>query len=124
MTPTHSGVRAKGTIFGLEGKTVVPVLGATVVSVVLMVMLVMTASGGLVPRIAGSMVPFLLTLVYVVLLVHRRPPHYARDVIEGIRGRIPLIGNRLSPYGVSLNVSPGRKAGVRPLKALQGRASF
>lgn len=80
VTPTHSGVEAKGTILGLEGKTIVPVLLATVGSTLLLALLVVGApEGAVLGRVVVAWMPTLATLAYVGFFVHRRPPHFARD---------------------------------------------
>ncbi len=80
QTATHSGLAAKGTILGLEGRTVVPVLGAVVISILLLSLLVVGGSGqGLGWRIVGACLPTALTILFVLGWVHRRPPHFARD---------------------------------------------
>ncbi|MDX2185707.1 MAG: hypothetical protein SFV32_02145 [Opitutaceae bacterium] len=80
VTLTHSGIEAKGTILGLEGRAVVPVLGAAVLSVLLVALMVTGSEGSLFVRLAFALCPLALTTAYVVSLVHRRPPHFARDV--------------------------------------------
>ena len=107
ITPTNSGNEAKGTILGLEGMTVVPVLGAAVVSILLVVALVMGATGGaLFGRVVFSLSPVGLTLAYVLVFVHKKPPNYQRDSMELWRGRIPFLGPLLFPAGVAFNSHP------------------
>ena len=107
VTPTNSGNEAKGTILGLEGMAVVPVLGAAVVSILLVVVLVMGATGSaLWPRVLFSLSPVGLTLTYVLLFIHKKPPNYQRDSFELWRGRVPVVGKLLFPAGVSFNAMP------------------
>ncbi|WP_404424686.1 hypothetical protein [Nibricoccus sp. IMCC34717] len=86
QTPTHSGLEAKGTILGLEGRSVVPVLGAAVLSVLLVALNLGGDPESLPMRLGVALLPVVLTTAYVVLFVHRKPPHFARDVAEHWRG--------------------------------------
>jgi hypothetical protein len=116
VTPTNSGNEAKGTILGLEGMAVVPVLVAAVVSIILVVVLVMGAArSALLPRIIVALSPVGLTLIYVLLFIHKKPPNYQRDAMELWRGRLPVLGRILFPAGVTFNAAPLRVAEVHPL---------
>lgn len=106
-TPTNSGHEDKGTILGLEGMAVVPVLGAAVVSILLVVVLVMGATGSaLFPRVLVALSPVGLTTAYVLVFVHRKPPNYQKDALELWRGRVPVLGPLLFPNGVAFNAAP------------------
>ena len=50
VTPTHSGNEAKGTILGLEGMSIVPVVGGAILTILLLVILIPGATGGLFPQ--------------------------------------------------------------------------
>ncbi len=112
LTATHAGREAKGTILGLEGRCIVPVLFAVVVSVLLLILLVTGSSGALGPRLTLALSPTAATIAYVGLLVHRRPPHYARDVRLYWRTRVPLAGLVLAPQGLAFNGLPRRGKGM------------
>jgi hypothetical protein len=109
QTPTHSGLEAKGTILGLEGRSVVPVLGAAVLSVLLLALNLGGDSDTLPMRLAVALLPVVLTTAYVVLFVHRKPPHYARDVTEQARGWLLDRFVGLPTDGAVFNARPARR---------------
>lgn len=116
VTPTNSGNEARGTILGLEGMAVVPVLGAAVVSILLVVVLVMGATrSALFFRVVLALSPVGLTVAYVLTFIHKKPPNYQKDALELWRGRVPLIGPLLFPAGVSFNAVPLRALRPHPL---------
>jgi hypothetical protein len=116
VTSTNSGNEAKGTIMGLEGMAVVPVLFSAVASILLVVVLVMGSAGGaMIPRILFALSPVGCTVAYVLLFIHKKPPNYQRDSMELWRGRVPVVGKLLFPAGVSFNVTPLRRGEGNPL---------
>lgn len=124
ITPTNSGNEAKGTILGLEGMAVIPVLAAAVVSVLLVVVLVMGTTGSaLFPRLLVAMSPVAGTVAYVLAFVHRKPPNYQRDAIELWRGRLPWLGRKLFPLGVAINAAPSFDGGGHPLIIMKNRGN-
>lgn len=80
MTPIDISVEKKRTILGLENENIFPVLLGGMGSFFLMAVGV-----GL-----HSLLPFLITTSYVVLLKNKKPPHFKEDFfdkyIHGVRG--------------------------------------
>ena len=81
VTPIDISVEKKRTILGLENENIFPVLLGGMGSFFLMAL---SRGGGW-----HSLLPFLLTTSYVLLLKNKKPPHFKEDFfdkyIHGVR---------------------------------------
>ena len=78
-TETNSSDDSKGVAFGLQGNLFIPVVASGVVSVIMLTLLI-TGSGMSIPNAMGiAAIPFVLTLIVVMVFLNDKPPHYLAD---------------------------------------------
>lgn len=84
LEPINTKARSKsrGNRFGLEGNLYLWLVAAAFASVGIAVFAPL--SWNMTIRLFLGMVPMVLTGLYVVLLKHRQPPNYDRDVLAAI----------------------------------------
>jgi hypothetical protein len=88
LEPINTKARSKsrGNRFGLEGNLYLWLVAAAFLSVAVVVFTPLTWS--ITVRLFLGLIPMVVTGLYVVLLKHRQPPNYDRDILAAaVNGR-------------------------------------
>lgn len=75
---------SKGVAFGLQGNLYLPVVVAAVVSVGLFTVLLVNTSMPVPKAFAVASAPFAVTLLFVMLFLNGKRPHYAADLFASL----------------------------------------
>ncbi|OGV39506.1 MAG: hypothetical protein A2X48_12785 [Lentisphaerae bacterium GWF2_49_21] len=81
VTNTNSANDSEGMAFGLSGNLFVYLLGSMILSILLCTLLMVTGIGIHYTLCAG-LLPVILTLAYLKIFKHNKPPHYQEDLFE------------------------------------------
>lgn len=82
ITNTNSATDSEGTAFGLSGNLFVYLLGSMVVSILGVTLMISVLGVPVVIALPLGVVPVVLTLAYLKIFRHGKPPHYQEDLFE------------------------------------------
>ncbi len=82
ITNTNSATDSEGVAFGLSGNLFIYLLGSIIVSILGVTLMISVFGVPAVIAIAFGAVPVVLTLAYLKIFKHRKPPHYQEDLFE------------------------------------------
>jgi len=77
---TNFGGESKGVAYGLQGNLFLPVVFAALLSTMTMSGLVMMGSVSIPAAFGIAAIPFVATLLFVIVFLNDKPPHYLGDV--------------------------------------------
>ena len=82
MTNTNSATDSEGMAFGLSGNLFVYLLGSIIASILGVTLMISVFRASAVIALALGTIPVVLTLAYLKIFKHRKPPHYQEDLFE------------------------------------------
>lgn len=85
MIQTHTDIESSGKVCGMEAGHFVPILGALIFSISCFFILSMSPEIKDVPMLVKILIgfsPLVLSVVYVLLFLVGRPPHFQEDFFE------------------------------------------
>lgn len=85
FTETNSGDDSTGRAFGLDGNLYLPVVAAVVTAMAIFAGLHYSGAGTVVAGVAAAL-PVGATAGWIILLKHRKPSGYDRDLVDGLLG--------------------------------------
>ena len=75
---------SRGVAFGLQGNLYFPVVMAGVVSIAIFTALLVNTSFPVPKAFAVAAIPFAATLLFVLLFINGKKPHYAADIFASL----------------------------------------
>ncbi len=82
ITNTNSATDSEGMAFGLAGNLFIYLLGSIIVSILGVTLMISVFGVSAIIALALGIVPVVLTLAYLKIFKHRKPPHYQEDLFE------------------------------------------
>lgn len=81
---SNSAMDSRGVAFGLQGNLYFPVVIAAVISIGIFTMLLLKTAYPVPKAFAVAAVPFAATLLFVMLFINGKKPHYASDLFGSL----------------------------------------
>ena len=110
---SNSANDSRGIAFGLQGNLYFPVVMAGIVSIAIFTMLLLKTAYPVPKAFAVAAVPFAATLLFVMLFINGKKPHYASDLFASLT----TDGSFGRPFGQPQH--PVKKATERATKEHQ-----